>query len=125
MAKSTPSDPGQRWIIQMRKGLLELCILAVLQREDGYGYLIVQRLKQVPDLTMNEGTVYPILQRLHREGCLSTYRMPSENGPPRRWFQLTDSGRDRLEQMKERWQRMHQGVDLLVRAGMPQTPEES
>ncbi len=124
MPKSNPTDPGQRWIIQMRKGLLELCILAVLQREDGYGYSIVQRLKQVPDLTMNEGTVYPILQRLHREGCLSTYRMPSENGPPRRWFQLTDSGRVRLEQMTLRWQRMHQGVDLLLRAGLPQTPEK-
>lgn len=125
MVKSTPSDPSQRWITQMRKGLLELCILAVLQREDGYGYLIVQRLKQVPDLTMNEGTVYPILQRLHREGCLSTYRMPSENGPPRRWFQLTESGRARLEQMAERWQRMHQGVSLLIQGGLPQTPEES
>lgn len=125
MAKSTPSDPSQRWIIQMRKGLLELGILAVLQGGDGYGYSIVQRLKQVPDLTMNEGTVYPILQRLHREGCLSTYRMPSENGPPRRWFQLTDVGRERLEQMTLRWQRMHQGVDLLLRAGLPQTPEES
>ncbi|MBC8404026.1 MAG: PadR family transcriptional regulator [Planctomycetes bacterium] len=124
MPNKNPTEPGQRWIIQMRKGLLELCILAVLQREDGYGYLIVQRLKQVPDLTMNEGTVYPILQRLHREGCLSTYRLPSENGPPRRWFRLTDFGRVRLLEMTQRWQRMHQGVDLLVQAGLPQNPEK-
>ena len=124
MPNKNPTEPGQRWIIQMRKGLLELCILAVLQREDGYGYLIVQRLKQVPDLTMNEGTVYPILQRLHREGCLSTYRLPSENGPPRRWFRLTDFGRVRLLEVTQRWQRMHQGVDLLVQAGLPQNPEK-
>jgi PadR family transcriptional regulator, regulatory protein PadR len=124
MPTKKPTEPGQRWIIQMRKGLLELCILAVLQREDGYGYLIVQRLKQVPDLTMNEGTVYPILQRLHREGCLSTYRLPSENGPPRRWFRLTDFGRVRLLEMTQRWQRMHQGVDLLLQAGLPQHPEK-
>ncbi len=125
MPNKNPTEPGQRWIIQMRKGLLELCILAVLQREDGYGYLIVQRLKQVPDLTMNEGTVYPILQRLHREGCLSTYRLPSENGPPRRWFRLTDFGRVRLLEMTQRWQRMHQGVDLLLHAGLPQHPKKS
>ncbi|NQU50868.1 MAG: PadR family transcriptional regulator [Planctomycetes bacterium] len=124
MPNKNPTEPGQRWIIQMRKGLLELCILAVLQREDGYGYLIVQRLKQVPDLTMNEGTVYPILQRLHREGCLSTYRLPSENGPPRRWFRLTDFGSVRLLEMTQRWQRMHQGVDLLLQAGLPQHPEK-
>ena len=77
-----------------------------------------------PGLTMNEGTVYPILQRLHREGCLSTYRLPSENGPPRRWFRLTDFGRVRLLEMTQRWQRMHQGVDLLVQAGLPQNPEK-
>jgi DNA-binding PadR family transcriptional regulator len=50
--------------------------------------------------------------------------LPSENGPPRRWFRLTDFGRVRLLEMTQRWQRMHQGVDLLLQAGLPQHPEK-
>lgn len=123
MVDSDPSEPVQRWLTQMRKGLLELSILAVLSREDGYGYLIVQRLKQIQELTMNEGSVYPILQRLHREGCLSTYRMPSKTGPPRRWFKLTDIGRERYTALVERWRILGAGVDQLLEHGCPETQD--
>ena len=113
----TASADEHRWLIQLRKGLLEICTLVVLSQEDGYGYQIVQRLKQVDGLTMNEGTVYPILQRLHREGCLKTYRQPSESGPPRKWFQLTTAGRDRLQSMIREWSRLHRGVEQLLEEG--------
>ena len=66
---------------------------------------------------MNEGTVYPILARLHREGCLSTYRQQSESGPPRKWFQLTGPGRERLVSMVAEWSRLHRGVEQLLREG--------
>ncbi len=106
----------------MRKGLLELGILAVLQQGDAYGYKIVQELKQVAGLAMNEGTVYPILQRLHREGCLSTTRRPSESGPPRRWFRLTRSGRRRLDRMSQEWERLSCGIASLLHEGLPSPP---
>lgn len=119
---SSMSDTGgtdeQRWLTQLRKGLLEICTLVVLSQEDGYGYQIVQRLKQVDGLTMNEGTVYPILARLHREGCLATYRQHSESGPPRKWFQLTQAGRDRLVSMVREWSRLYRGVELLLQEGV-------
>ncbi len=117
MADTGPPQE-QRWLTQLRKGLLEICTLVVLSQEDGYGYQIVQRLKQVDGLTMNEGTVYPILQRLHREGCLATYRRPSESGPPRKWFQLTEAGRDRLLSMVREWSRLHHGVHQLLNEGL-------
>ncbi len=116
-----PADE-QRWLTQLRKGLLEVCTLLVLQQGDGYGYQIVQRLKQVDGLTMNEGTVYPILQRLHREGCLATYRQPSESGPPRKWFQLTPAGRERLRQMIQAWGLLSRGVEQLLAEGGDEAP---
>ncbi|MBC8328377.1 MAG: PadR family transcriptional regulator [Planctomycetes bacterium] len=120
----THSSDEQRWLTQLRKGLLEVCTLVVLSQEDGYGYQIVQRLKQVDGLTMNEGTVYPILQRLHREGCLATYRQPSESGPPRKWFQLTQAGRERLLSMIREWGRLHRGVQQLLHEGVDALEEK-
>jgi PadR family transcriptional regulator PadR len=110
----THEPAEQRWLTQLRKGLLEICTLAVLRQEDGYGYQIVQRLKQVDGLTMNEGTVYPILARLHREGCLETYRQPSDSGPPRKWFRLTPAGAERLRSMSLEWERLHDGFRRLL-----------
>jgi PadR family transcriptional regulator PadR len=114
----------QRWVTQLRKGLLDFCLLTALRREDGYGYLIVQRLKRIEGLTMAEGTVYPILQRLYREGSLSTYHKPSENGPPRKWFKLTARGRKRLAAMDDQWRSLCEGVAQLRAEGLPNNNEK-
>jgi PadR family transcriptional regulator, regulatory protein PadR len=94
------------WVTQLRKGLLELSILNALAQQESYGYEIVQRLKQVEGMAVTESTAYPILSRLKTDGCLRVREVASSDGPPRRYFSLTDRGFKRLEEMNEHWDKM-------------------
>jgi len=91
------------WITQLRKGLLEYCVLTVLRRGESYGYEIVQALKQIEELAVSESTVYPILNRLRDEKYLKVRDVPSDAGPPRRYFALTALGKVRLVEMNAYW----------------------
>ncbi len=104
------------WTTQLRKGLLEFCILNVLARGETYGYAVVQELKRIDGQDLREGTIYPILHRLRREGYLGARRSPSENGPPRRYFILTKTGKARLRQMRAHWQALTRSVAALCHA---------
>ena len=84
----------QLWVTQFRKGLVELCVMATLAEGEAYGYQIVERLGQVSGLTITESTVYPLLARLGRDGLLAVRSAPSSSGPPRRYYHLTESGRE-------------------------------
>lgn len=87
---------------QLKKGVLELFLLQCLSGEPQYGYDIIQALhKHFPDVT--ESTFYAVLRRLDKEGSASTFRGEVSNGPVRKYYQLTDAGRERLRQMKEDW----------------------
>ena len=101
------------WITQLRKGLIEYCVLLVLRRGESYGYEIVQALKRVEDLTVSESTVYPILGRLREEGFLKSRDVPSAAGPPRRYFALTPRGKVRLAEMNAYWPMLTQALDDL------------
>ena len=101
------------WITQLRKGLLEYCILLVLRRGESYGYEIVQQLKEIEDLSVSESTVYPILGRLRGEKYLKVRDVPSSSGPPRRYFSLTPRGKIRLTEMNAYWSLLQQAVELL------------
>ena len=98
------------WITQMRKGLLEFCLLNVLRHGESYGYEIVQALKQVEALAVSESTVYPILSRLRDEGLLKVRDVPSPAGPPRRYFALTTAGRLRAVEMNAYWTLLTQTI---------------
>lgn len=91
------------WITQLRKGLLEYCVLTVLSRGESYGYEIVQALKEMDELAVSESTIYPILARLRDEKFLKVRDVPSDAGPPRRYFALTAMGKVRLEEMNTYW----------------------
>jgi PadR family transcriptional regulator PadR len=91
------------WLTQTRKGLLELCILALIEGEPTYGYEIVTRLAAAPPLAAGEGTIYPLLRRLREEGWLRTYWKESEAGPPRQYYELTASGSRRLVELRSQW----------------------
>lgn len=101
------------WITQLRKGLLELCVINVLERGEGYGYQIVQRLKMLEDLAITESTVYPILSRLRKEGFLKVRAVASSEGPPRRYFSLTVLGRRRVREMNEYWDSLTGSIQAL------------
>ena len=101
------------WITQLRKGLLEYCVLLVLRQGENYGYEIVQALQRIEDLAVSESTVYPILARLRAEGFLKSRDVPSDAGPPRRYFSLTPRGKVRLAEMSAYWPMLTSALEQL------------
>lgn len=105
------------WITQLRKGLLEFCVLNLLDERENYGYEIVQGLRDIEVLAITESTVYPILTRLCRDGYLKFRLAASPQGPPRRYFSLTVLGRHRVREMNEYWQDLNVSIERLKRHG--------
>ena len=95
------------WITQLRKGLLEYCVLSAISTGETYGYELVQRLKGIEQLAITESTVYPILSRLKQEGYVKARDAPSSAGPPRRYFSLTSIGQHRIGEMNVYWDIQH------------------
>ena len=103
----------ESWTTHWRKGLLEYCVLLVLSRGESYGYEIVQALQQIEALAVSESTVYPILTRLRADRLLKVRDVPSDSGPPRRYFSLTAPGRIRLVEMEAYWGLLTDAVKQL------------
>ena len=101
------------WTTQLRKGLLELCVLNAMSSGRVYGYDIVRRLRDIEGLVISEGTIYPILSRFKREALVSSSIAESPEGPPRKYYQLTDRGRRMLSRMNTAWAMIQTGVDSL------------
>jgi len=104
----------QHWISQFRKGLIEFCIMAVLRDEEAYGYQIVERLGRLAGMEVTESTVYPVLARLSRDRCVTTRTVPSSSGPARRYYRLSELGRQRLQEMICHWQSIQDSVNQLI-----------
>ena len=98
--------------VQFKKGVLELCVLVVLCRRDYYGYELVQTISQNIDIA--EGTIYPLLRRLTKEGYFSTYLAESGEGPSRKYYQITDKGKRYKTELMEEWRRFIAGVSRLI-----------
>jgi PadR family transcriptional regulator len=102
---------------QLRRGALEFCVLALLQREETYGFELVKALGQVDGLVTTEGTIYPLLARLRREGLVETTWRESESGPPRRYYRSTPEGRVALAAFTADWERFRNSVDTVLEQG--------
>ncbi len=103
------------WSTQLRKGMLELCILNAIKGTSFYGYDIVRKLRNIKGLVISEGTIYPILSRLKREGFVQTTITESTEGPPRKYYELTAKGEKILSQMNDYFQDIKTGTDALKR----------
>ena len=101
------------WITQLRKGLLEFCVLNAISRGETYGYELLKHLKSLEELAVSESTVYPILSRLKGEGYVKVRQVPSANGPPRRYFSLTRLGTHRIAEMNIYWNGLCDAIDTL------------
>jgi len=88
---------------QLLKGVLDLAVLAVLDGRDGYGYEVVRRLRTAGLDDVGDASVYGTLRRLYGAGHLSSYVVPSEEGPHRKYYSLTPSGRDLLDRSGKTW----------------------
>ncbi len=98
-------DEGkERRITQLRKGILELAVMGVLYHERHYGYSLVRVLTEGGSISLKEGTVYPILARLDRDGLVRSQWMQSDQGPPRKYYELTSSGRQLFDELSQEFQ---------------------
>lgn len=100
-------------IAQMRKGVLELCILSIVSQEDAYASDIIGKLKD-SQLIVVEGTLYPLLTRLKNDGLLSYRWEESSQGPPRKYYKITELGSTVLEKMAGKWKELTLAVDELL-----------
>jgi len=101
------------WQVQIRKGLLVLCILNALKHDRMYGYDIVKQLRGIDGLVIGEGTIYPILSRFRTQGLVEASVEESPDGPPRKYYRLTSQGKKCLQEMNAGWERIRQGVATL------------
>ncbi len=100
----------------MLRGVLDLCLLAVIDDEPAYGYEMTRRLRQRGLATVGEGSIYPLLARLEREGLVATYRAASDGGPPRKYYRTSPLGRRELAEGARAWRELRAGVDSLLSA---------
>ena len=107
------SDPD-KWEVQLRKGCLELAILAALWDGKRYGLEILRRLESDSDLIVSEGTVYPLLSRLKALGLVQSEWVESNAGHPRKYYALTPAGRRRAQEMAAIWVRFSSSVSRLL-----------
>jgi PadR family transcriptional regulator PadR len=104
-------------ITQMRRGTLEYCVLALLRGQARYGFDLVRTLGEADGLVTSEGTIYPLLSRLRRDGLVTTAWHESPSGPPRRYYELTAAGEAALELFTAEWDRFTNAVDRVLKQG--------
>ena len=106
----------ETWQEQLRRGTLDLAILLTVSAGPRYGLAIIQHLEAFTDLVVTEGTIYPILGRLTREGLLEAKWVEDEAPHPRKYYKLTRAGAKRLADMKTEWQAFVAKIDRLMEA---------
>ncbi|WP_077618410.1 PadR family transcriptional regulator [Bacillus sinesaloumensis] len=99
---------------QLLKGILDGCVLAVIEKEPVYGYELSQKLLKIGLADVSEGTIYPILLRLQKNKLIRGEMRPSESGPNRKYYFLTDAGQEALERITEEWQEISKPVNELL-----------
>jgi PadR family transcriptional regulator, regulatory protein PadR len=111
MPYKTP-DMSEPLDVQLKKGVLELCVLELLSEADSYAYEIASRL--AASIGMGEGTVYPLMRRLDSGGLVQTYLVESSSGPSRKYYRLTRAGRAELARERDVWHSFVKSVNAIV-----------
>ena len=101
-------------LAQMRRGTLQYCVLSLLADEERYGFDLVRGLAEMDGMVTSEGTIYPLLSRLRRDGLVESTWQESPSGPPRRYYHLTTAGRAALEAFRLELRRFRDAVDHFV-----------
>lgn len=98
---------------QLKRGTLELCALSVVNCADCYGYELVNRVSECMEIT--EGTIYPLMKRLKDGGLIESYIVESPEGPPRKYYKITDAGKEELERLSTEWFEFTASVNSLLK----------
>lgn len=97
---------------QFHKGVIEMCVLALVCQRDHYGYELVERISR--KIEISEGTIYPILRRLTQEKYFETYLTESSSGPPRKYYRITAAGRKHTEGLLRDWRKFTSDIEFIV-----------
>ena len=97
---------------QFKKGVLELCVLTLLAVKDRYGYELVHTISK--NINISEGTMYPLLRRLTKEGYFETYLQESNEGAPRKYYKLTEAGKEKKDNLVNEWSLFVKGVEKIL-----------
>jgi PadR family transcriptional regulator PadR len=100
---------------QLLKGVLDMCLLAIISEEPSYGYEMVNKLASKGLDLVSEGTIYPVLSRLQKGGLVEGYLVESSGGPARKYYRLTERGVEALDSWQENWFRLAAGVERVLR----------
>ncbi|MFQ6128997.1 MAG: PadR family transcriptional regulator [Thermoplasmata archaeon] len=108
---------SREWVSELKKGSVQLCLLALLRDERKYGFQIVKELRELSEgfFDLKEGTLYPALRRLEKKGYLLSEWVERERGIPRKYYELTEDGRKALDAAEEVWNRMKESCDSVLR----------
>lgn len=104
----------ENWKVQLRKGVLDLVILNILRGSALYGLEMIQRIEEIPDLKITEGTIYPLLSRLNAEGLVFTEWIESEQGRPRKYYSLSEKGRRVIKELNEEWDSFAENINKII-----------
>ena len=102
---------------QLLKGILDACVMEVIKEEAIYGYELSQKLQQVGLHDISDGTIYPVLLRLQKNGFIKGEMKPSPTGPNRKYYYLTDKGKEELEKLALEWMLVSEPVSKLLKRG--------
>lgn len=98
--------------IQFKKGVLELCVLSLLTKRDFYGYELVEHISKY--INISEGTIYPLLRRFRKDRYVTTYLQESQEGPPRKYYRITEYGKKAFEELMKEWDSFVIGVNTIL-----------
>ena len=109
---------SQEWTTELKKGSVQLCLLALLARDQKYGFQIVRELRELSEgfFDLKEGTLYPALRRLEERGFVESHWVEPETGVPRKYYRITDRGRRALAEAMAVWDRMTSGTRRVLEA---------
>lgn len=114
MKEIVEPSPAEKWEVQLRKGCLELAILAALWEGRLYGLEILRVLESNSELIVSEGTIYPLLTRLKTLGLVESEWVESDSGHPRKYYALTQAGRERAREMAAMWEKFSLSMGRLL-----------
>jgi PadR family transcriptional regulator PadR len=112
-------EPGEAKspLTQLRRGVIEFCVLSLLEQESMYAVDLVKRLAEIDALATTEGTIYPLLSRLRRDRAVTTEWRESTSGPPRRYYSITPGGTKAINAFRGEWASFVDGVEQFLRIG--------
>ena len=107
---------------QLKRGTLELCVLSILNSGDCYGYELVNKISQCMEVT--EGTIYPLMKRLKDSDTIDSYIVESSEGPPRKYYRITETGKAELDRLAQEWFEFVKSVNILLKGDLDNDSEE-